>query len=488
MCAVVAAGLRLPFAFAGLTPDEGGYAYVAQQWSRGEPLYDVAWADRPQGLLVAFWLLLTIDDEAWAIRLGAVLCGAGITALLGAIGWQLRNAATGITAAAIYAVVGVGPRVNGFTFNGELAAALPATGAIAASLCWRSTGRKRWLVAAGLAGGAAVLMKQSGFDGLLVAIVVILIASTGWRARRRALAVLLASASVPLAASMLHGWTTGWRDYWYAVVGYRFDSSSALALGNLLDRPGRFLATADDAWFDLGPVVLVALAALVLAGRQWRPLVVPACWLGAALLGFHSGALYWRHYYVQLIPPLALLATMAVTSVPARRSRSILIGMAVLPVAVSLVTLAAMPAERRDRLIAHRRPFQEDQRLAAQLRDHAGPDDSIYVLVSRAELYFLVGLPSRYPYLWGHPVQEIPGALDRLRALLASERRPEWVIEFTPPNAVDPSGRLARALRRHYRPDPVITTRAGTVYRSLVTPPDGRSRPPPGTCGAGPRS
>jgi 4-amino-4-deoxy-L-arabinose transferase-like glycosyltransferase len=463
LCAASAAALRLPFAFTGLVPDEGGYAYVAQQWSRGAQLYDSAWADRPQGFLVAYRLLLAVADDPWAIRLGAVLCGAGITVLLGVIGWQLRSPATGIAAAAMYAVVGVGPRVTGFTFNGELAAALPATAAIAATLAWRSSARLYWLVAAGLAGGSAILMKQSAFDGLLVAIAVVAVVSKDWSTRRRALAVLLGSAAIPVAASMLHGCLIGWTNYWSAVVGSRF--GARLDAGSLLDRPGRFFATVDDAWSDLAVVVLLALAALALGRRQRGPVAVPAFWLGTALLGFNLGALYWRHYYVQLIPPLTLLAAMAVTSFRSRLYQSAAVTLAILPVGSFLVALVVMPPERREGLIAHQRQFEHNKEIAAQLDERLDQDDTIYVLVSQGDLYFLVGRPSRYPYLWGHPVKEIPGALQQLRELLSSERRPEWLIAYTSPKRVDSSGRLGRIVRRHYVQDPTFTSERARILR-----------------------
>src|SRR3712207_576301 len=120
--AALAMLLRVPFLFTGLSTDEGGYAYVAQQWSRGAALYDTAWLDRPQGLLLTYRALLAIDDAGWAIRIGMVLAGAIITVALGAIGWLLVNRATGVTAAFLYAVVGVAPHLEGITLNGELLA------------------------------------------------------------------------------------------------------------------------------------------------------------------------------------------------------------------------------------------------------------------------------------------------------------------------------------------------------------------------------
>src|SRR5690242_17367556 len=124
-CGLLALLLRLPFLTAGIGPDEGGYAYVAERWTHGAKLYSQVWIDRPQGLLLVYRTLLWIADKPWAIRLGAVLFGAAITVLVGAIGWLLRRPVAGVAAAAIYAVVGIAPRLEGFTFNGELAASLP---------------------------------------------------------------------------------------------------------------------------------------------------------------------------------------------------------------------------------------------------------------------------------------------------------------------------------------------------------------------------
>src|SRR5256885_15819199 len=162
---VVAGAVRVPWVTAGIGPDGGGYASLARQWSHGADLYQDLWVDRPQGLLSVYRTIVTIADHAWAIRLTALLVRVGIALLLGAIGWMLRSPATGVAAAAIFAVVGVGPHIEGFSLSGELLAALPAAGAVAAAVRWWRTGRERWPFAAGGPGGGAMPMKQSGFRG-----------------------------------------------------------------------------------------------------------------------------------------------------------------------------------------------------------------------------------------------------------------------------------------------------------------------------------
>jgi 4-amino-4-deoxy-L-arabinose transferase-like glycosyltransferase len=456
--------LRVPFMRTGLGPDEGGYAYVADQWARGARLYGPsAWVDRPQGLLLVYRGLLSIAHGPWAVRLGAVVFGAAITLLLGAIGWMLKGAWTGAAAAAIYAVVGVAPHVQGFTFNGELAAALPTAGSIAAALAWRKTRGTAWLVGAGLCGGAALLMKQSGFDGLLVAAgVVYSVRPRRWRTG----ATFAAAAAVPPALSALHGLSVGWSNYWFAVAWYKLDAHSGVD-ASLSGRLGRLATSWLGARRDLELLVLVALAGVGCALLRRPPLWLPVGWLLAAFIGFNAASLYWPHYYVQLLAPLALLAGIAATSVPARPSvRVLVVAVAVWQVLPYLIRLDEMPPSQRQALVPYFHQYVSDERVARAVRASTGLHDSIYALDSEADLYLLADRRAAFPYLWAHPLEEIPGAMGRLRALLDGKGRPRLVIVYRRPTVVDPSGRLGRILHDDYRVQERVPSADATILRS----------------------
>jgi hypothetical protein len=446
----LAALLRLPFLHTGLSPDEGGYAYVAGQWARGARLYGSDWVDRPQGLMLAYRLLLQGGHSAASIRLGAVLFGCGITLLLGVAGWLLRGPWAGAVASLVYAVVGVAPHLQGFTFNGELAAALPATAAVVAALAWRRDGRIGWLVAAGVAGAIGILMKQSGFDGLVVALVVVLTERSG---RRKAVCVaaLAAGAAVPLGLSAVHGILVGWSDYWYAVVGYKLTAPS----GATLDVTRR-LAVLGGSWLgarrDLAIPVAVALGLTVVALARRQSLRIPLLWLGAAFLGFNSAALYWPHYYVQLLPPLALLIAVGASHLPGRLLAAAAIVLVIGPALLRLDALEDMSQAARRAVVPYYGQYVRDARIAREVDRLTPPGEPIYALDSEADLYFLADRPSPFPYLWSHPLEEIPGALGQLRSLLSGSHRPALVVVFRSPARVDRTGALTRILARGYRP------------------------------------
>lgn len=446
---VVAMLVRLPFVFTGLSTDEGGYAYVARQWSRGDRLYDTAWLDRPQGLLLTYRALLAIDDSAWAIRAGMVAGGAVITVALAAIGWMLVNRAVGIAAAWLYAVAGLAPHLEGMTLNGELLASIPSTVSMALAVWWWRRDRPLWvLAAAGACAGLALTMKQSGIDGIVVGLVIVFLVRSG-----RAAVAFLSAAAVPLVASVLHGIAVGWNLYWTALVGYQLsamggDGSNASTRWSDLGRH------AGDVALDLTLILIVAVLGWRRFDRGGRWLL--GAWLAAGFAGINLGGSYWPHYFVQPLPALVLLAAAAVVGVRSPWRRRALGAVVVLPTLVWLAALVPMSPGRRADTVPYDALAARDDRIAAVIRASTTPDERIYVLESEAYLYFAADRESPYPYLWGKPIDKIPDALPRLRAMLTSPQRPALVVLDTPPEAVDPSGGIAADLAAHYHLGTVV--------------------------------
>ena len=466
----VAVLVRVPFLSTGIGPDEGGYAYVAEQWARGARLYGADWVDRPQGLLIAYRLLLDVGHSASAVRLGALLFGCGITLMLGVAGWLLRGPWTGAAAAIVYAIVGVAPHLQGFTFNGELAAALPSTAAVATVLAWRRDGRLLWLLLAGALGALGVLMKQSGFDGLVV---VVAVALAGGHSRRRRVsnaAAVVVGAAVPLAFSAVHGALVGWGNYWFAVVGYKLSAPSGASFDAA--RLGALATSWLGARRDLNVPVAVAIAVTVVALIRREEIWIPALWFVAAFLGMNAASLYWPHYYVQLLAPLALLVAIGASYLPSRTLAVGAIAVVTLPALQKLIVLEQMSTSARQHVIPYYGQFLRDERVAAQVDLHSRPGEAIYALDSEADLYFLADRPAAFRYLWGHPLEEVPGALVQLRALLAGSRRPNLVVVFRSPGIIDRSGRLSRIIAGGYGPlETVPGTKIQILHRVPGPPP-----------------
>jgi hypothetical protein len=446
--AMAASLARLPFLGVGLVPDEGGYAYVASAWADGGRLYHDAWVDRPQGLLVLYRLLLGVHQGPLAMRLGAAGAATAVTVLLVAVGWLVHSRGAGICAAGLYAVLGVAPRIEGYTLHAELAAAVPATAAIAAALCWRRRGRPSLLVLAGLLGGAGVLMKQTGFDGLLVAVAIAVSCAPDGRAALHRAGLVIAGAAAALGSSALHGALVGFDGYWDALVGYRLGLDPSPS-----ERVANFARSLDLAARDLLPLAIVAAVGAARCVRDGARGAVPLVWLATAVGGFHVSGAYWAHHYVQLIAPLSLLAGIAIAGLHRPSLRVPAAAAALAPMAVVLGQLAvAAPAERLA-VIPSAPAAERDERVARHLQRHTTREERIYVLVSRANVYFTAERRAPTPYLWHPPLRRIPGAMRELERELASPRGPAYVAVYQPVAHVDRTGRLERILAAHYVAD-----------------------------------
>ncbi|MGZ4481856.1 MAG: hypothetical protein ACXVY5_06590, partial [Gaiellales bacterium] len=109
----------MPFVGAPLTADEGGYAEVARLWQHGAVLYDTAWVDRPQGLLLVFRAILHLDGgSAGAIRLVAALVAALVVLATMLVAARTAGTIPATIAGLLLATVGASPFIESFTLSG----------------------------------------------------------------------------------------------------------------------------------------------------------------------------------------------------------------------------------------------------------------------------------------------------------------------------------------------------------------------------------
>ena len=81
------------------------------------------------------------------------------------------------------------------------------------------------------------------------------------------------------------------------------------------------------------------------------------------------------------------------------------------------------------------------------------PGDTIVVYGGRADIVLASGLESPYEHLWSLPMRTLDPELDQLDALLRSEDRPTWFVEWVSLDDWDGLGdSLKPALEEYYVP------------------------------------
>jgi hypothetical protein len=485
LVAVAAVLVRLLLFHLPLDPDEGGYAYIATRWAAGSPLYSAgAWVDRPAGLMLAFRFVTDISYSATAIRAAAMLCGVVLSLGAASAAWALAGRRAAVVAGFCTAVLSAGAFVQGYEFNGELIASAVGVAGVAALFWWRR-GRSGsgMLVVAGVFCGSALLMKQSALDPLVV-LVAVLVVDVRRREPGRRVAPVLAAAvgvAIPIGAALLFAALTGWSRAWYAVVSFQAAVGAGVGAGARISQQALTLL---DVLPDLLGAALVAGigAVAVIRARRARPASAdrgpedsapdlqasdrsasdrPALdwpvliWPIVAAVEVLAGPFAHRHYWVQAVAPLCVIAAVAIARKPLRVLAALTAVIVVVPV-VTQAYLATQSDARRTALVVHDDRLARNPAVSAWIRAHTSPHDTIYAFVASADLYLLADRLTGYPYLWYANIQTVPGAVAELARWLDGPSAPRWIVLYQDPGQVDPSGRLQQILDQRYRTATVV--------------------------------
>jgi hypothetical protein len=256
--------------------------------------------------------------------------------------------------------------------------------------------------------------------------------------------VIVLTALLPVGVAVLSAPSAS--DWWYAIVTYRGQGDSIVS-----GSPGARLS---QFWDSLPEVAraLSALAALAAVGWRRSPLLA-RLWLGAAALGVLGGGNFHAHYYVQLAPPLALLAGVGATRLLERRAglaAGVCAGLALWGVVSVAPLWFDSPRAQAAAIFPADDHLQHDDAVIRYVRSHSRPGDRIFVMWAAANVYYLSDRDPAVPYMWFRNIQVVPGALDQVHAALAS-REPLLVVGEQPPGALDTSGETARLLESGYR-------------------------------------
>ncbi len=447
-----------------LSGDEATYAALANAMLDGRWLYVDAVDHKPPLIAATYAVMLGIcgryDLQAvHLISIGVVVATAVLLALLarnlGAAPGQARLSGL------LYVVASAtGPGPDVLAANAELFMALPSVAALAlvtrsprtSSVRSRTSEVARSLTA-GAAVGAAALYKYQA--AAMLAPVIVLAWRTPPVARRLArisavLAGLAAVVAGVIAVYVLTGEFDALR-FW----AWTFPLTYAGALD-----PGSVLLNAVLRTLAWGAPNTVLLAAAWLgwarAGAGGRGALPPAdqvsrtrrivliVWLAAAALGVAAGGRFFGHYYLQLLPPLVVLAGAGL----AHLGRTVLgprltVGALALPLAAFWIASAAdavfRPEVTRDTAVY--------RHLAAELRSRGTPGDTLFVWGNSSQLYVFARMPmgTRFPFcnyqtgkMWGTPADRenaigteahIVGASWPLLLEDIERRAPTWIVD-----------------------------------------------------------
>jgi len=363
--------LRLPALLnsAWFDPDEAAIAVQARTLVDGGRLY-VDMADRKPPippLIYAAWFELTGADDARGPRLLASLLLALAAVVLTREVCRTHGRRVALWTGALYVI-------SCFAFAPHDGAAANYThfAVPLATIAILACRRGGWhTLLGGVLLGLAILSRQSWIFAVPAGAISCWMSARALGTLRYALGLCVGVATAGLMAP--------WSDYWF----WNFKSSPGFVFASIGLGTAIGAGLASVALFTAYHVAVVAGAASRLRAT-WRTHFDLWVWVATGLAATTAGFRFFGHYWMQVVPPLALLAGPAVAAAtrPARRLAMLTVG----ATAILVVVSQCIPTVFRER--------RDPEPLAASIRACTDPTDRVFVWGSFPELLVAVDRPS----------------------------------------------------------------------------------------------
>jgi len=402
-----------------LERDEGEYAYAGQLMLQGIPPYQLAFNMKFPGTYAAYALIMAIFGQTIAgIHLGFLLVNAGTIVLIYLLGKRLVTSAAGVASAAAYAILSIGSNVLGPEAHATHFVVISAVAGILVLLRALEDKSSTLLFSSGLLFGIAALMKQHGI--IFAAFGALFLGWNLWREGRSNLASLisrlgayLCGVIAPLAFTLAVLWRAGVFDkFWFWTVTYAREYALEVPIADGVAHIKYQLPNL------VGPnlgIWIVAAAGLALVWWKHRDRGLAVFLTGFLVFSFLAvcPGLYFReHYFVLMLPAIALLAGTAVACAQRIRPRSSMLVYGVFAAAMLFSVFEQRhflfevgPLEfTRERFSSN--PFPEAIEMANYIRTHSSPAARIAVLGSEPEIPFYANRHSATGYIYTYGLME----------------------------------------------------------------------------------
>ncbi|HKQ60493.1 MAG TPA: hypothetical protein VJS92_04360, partial [Candidatus Polarisedimenticolaceae bacterium] len=197
--------------------------------------------------------------------------------------------------------------------------------------------------------------------------------------------------------------------FWFWNVVYAGEYASTMGpaegLANLGAALAKILAATGGLWALAAFGVVVQL---LFGSRETRAFLF--AWLACSAAAVCPGLYFRTHYFIALLPALALFAGAAVSHLRRKVNRSTAVAALALAAAWGLVQerqiLFQLAPEAACRQLYVGNGFVEAQQIGDYLREHASPDARIAVIGSEPEIYFYARRRGATGYIYMYGLME----------------------------------------------------------------------------------
>lgn len=437
--------------------DEGEYAYAGQLILQGIPPYAQVYNMKMPGIYAAYALILAVFGQTHSgIHFGLLVINAATIFLLFLLANKLFGPVAGLVTAAAFALLSLGQWVQGIFANAEHFVILPALGGIL--LLNRAVDYQKWwslLVGAFLL-GLAFLMKQHGgafiiFAGLYLLFCELRRRPFLWKLFVAKGILFLAGVLLPFALTCLVLWWSGvFEKFWFWTFVYASEYVSSLPLSEGLKYLRRYIVLIAGSAILLWLLACVGLIPPLWNKKARRGWIFVAGFLLFSFLSMCPGLYFRPHYFILLLPAVALLAGIGTSSVfdlltkilkgPPAKAIQIASVLAVLSFTLyqQWHFFFVMTPTMVSRITYGFNPFPESLEVGRFIKENSAEDNRIAVIGSEPQIYFYSNRRSATGYIYTYPLMGKHGYALKMQQEMIQEiesARPKFLVFVNVPTS-----------------------------------------------------
>jgi hypothetical protein len=418
--------IRFRIADVPLERDEGEYAYSGQLILQGFPPYQLTYNMKFPGTYYAYAAIMAIlGQTAWGIHAGLAVVNAATILFLYFLAYRLLGDRMAAAISAIaFGFLSVDRGILGVFGHATHFVVLAAVTGLLVLLRALNSRKASTFTAAGALLGLSVVMKQNGLFFLGMGIGIAFWSGFGkahrnFRAGVRDSTLVTAGAAIPFASLCLVLFVQGVLGrFWFWTFQY---AKEYVSLVSLWDGWWSFATTFRDITQANRWIWILAAAGFVLMWVvRWSSeiRIFLTALLFASFVATCPGFYFRQHYFIMLLPALALFCGVAILSIErllagvVSRKTAHAMGVVVFVVAIGSYTLHdsyylfSMPSRQLSRSRYGSNPFVEAPELSRYIQSHTDVGDRIAVLGSEPEIYFYANRKSATGYIYTYELFE----------------------------------------------------------------------------------
>lgn len=399
-----------------LERDEGEYAYAGSQLLQGVIPYKEAYNMKLPGTYFMYAVIMAIFGKSvMGIHIGLMLVNLVTILLLFLSIKKLFNATTALVTASLYGLMTLSPEVFGFAAHATHFVVLFVSSGlyVFAGFVQKHTVQKALLF--GLMMGWAFIMKQQAVFFILFGAMALLAAVTNRRQWIRYLFLYLLGAAIPYLLILLMVYTSGaWDTFWFWTVTYARSYAGNVSWGAGMELFSASFVPILKAYSVAGLLSVAGLVLLFTGSYSRLQRIFTIAFLLFSFASICPGFYFRQHYFITVLPSVALLSGIAIYSLQQRFKQQ---GISLSAMAITLIAgmafatdgsyyLSDTPEDISKNLYGAN-PFAESPELGSYIRQHTQPADKIAILGSEPQILFYADRKSATGYIYTYSLMEL---------------------------------------------------------------------------------